>query len=240
MILTVDTSTLSSKSQDTTVNYAPALTFTEQQEICLLSCNLWYSWCNISTAFNNNEVAYYNGDVWIIITMMNGLYNIDQISTYIKNVMTGAGDDPANINLVGNYSTLRCDLFLLNGYRLDLSRGNFHKILGFDSGIYTTTITSQTNVNITYDITSINFHNSVVDTSYSYANSFNDDIIYGGYSPTSSPGSLLSINPPNLIYLPLNSNSIANMRLRITDQSGNLLDLNGESVSYTFHIRSMK
>ena len=62
-------------------------------------------------------------------------------------------------------------------------------------------------------------------------------IIYT-FSPNVSPGSLIVMNPPNLVYLATVSDSITSINFRITDQDFSLLDLRGEQLQMTLEVKS--
>ena len=71
----------------------------------------------------------------------------------------------------------------------------------------------------------------------SYDNNMASDIIYS-FNPASEPGSLISINPINPVYLPVSAqNDIQYITMKLTDQNGRLINLNGQHVNYLLHLR---
>ena len=58
------------------------------------------------------------------------------------------------------------------------------------------------------------------------------------FSPNVSPGSLIVMYPPNLVYLTAINNSITRMNFRIVDKNFSLLDLHGEQLQMTLDVKS--
>ncbi len=65
-----------------------------------------------------------------------------------------------------------------------------------------------------------------------YENTFESDVI------NVPPGSILDIQLFHPIYLPLKEKTIRKIRLKITDQSDRLIDLNGQNLDCLLNIRS--
>ena len=61
-------------------------------------------------------------------------------------------------------------------------------------------------------------------------------VIYN-FSPNASPGEKIDSQPQHLIYVPLTMSVIPSMTAWVTDQNGKILDLRGEHLTLTFHIR---
>lgn len=208
-------------------------------EIALVSANIWYSWFNISAANGNNTFRYHNGILWSAVqTITDGMYSISHINDFIQGRITSLGDTPESITIVGNFTTLKCDISISNNYQLDLSISTLHNILGFDSQILTTGVVSSANtVDITNGITSLSIHCSIAGGSYE--NSQSSDVIYS-FSPNVSPGSLIQLHPNQLLYLPIiPKDSIQDIRFRLTEQSGKAIDLNGEHVNFILHLKKV-
>ena len=92
---------------------------------------------------------------------------------------------------------------------------------------------SQNRINIT-DIQKLHIHCSP--NSLSIVNGNCSDVIKS-FTPNRGPGRLLEISPSPPTYLPVIKNNLASrMRMEITDQSENEIDLNGEQVTYTLNL----
>lgn len=60
----------------------------QDNEVALATAQLYYSWYNITSAYKNNTYSY----IWVngityTVTMPDGNYSIDEINTYLQNVM---------------------------------------------------------------------------------------------------------------------------------------------------------
>ncbi len=64
-------------------------------------------------------------------------------------------------------------------------------------------------------------------------------VIYN-FSPNVTPGEKIVSQPQHLIYNPLTMNVIPSMTAWVTDQNGKILDLRGEVLTLTFHIRKRR
>ena len=72
----------------------------------------------------------------------------------------------------------------------------------------------------------------------SYINGGKSNIIYS-FFPSVGPGYKIIETPVNLVYLPIIPNQISSVRNKLVDQNGDLVDLQGETLSIRFHIREM-
>ena len=72
----------------------------------------------------------------------------------------------------------------------------------------------------------------------SYVNGSTQPTIYS-FFPDVSHGYTIIENPHNLLYLPLNANTINSITIWLTDQNGNELNLQGEK-AMRFHLRDLK
>ena len=216
----------------------------EPHEIALVKASMWYSWYNIKASYMNHIIAYHNGTSWKAdIVIPDGVYDIDQLEEHIHGVMTSNGDTPGNITLVPDLTTLKLKIKVNNSYQLDLSKSLIHNVLGFTAQIITSgglevVATGANRVDITNGVNELMLHCSLVDGSFD--NGVSSDIIYSK-APDVAPGQLITVDVQQRIYLPLNSQrTITKIRAHITDQRSRVIDLNGEQVSYLFHVRKVK
>ena len=70
-----------------TYNFPNSITF-DNHEIAVHSINMYYSWCNISSALGNNKFSYiwYTGSTptTFNITIPDGLYEISDINNFLQ------------------------------------------------------------------------------------------------------------------------------------------------------------
>ena len=223
---------------DFTTQLNPNLNLGEEySKVGLYGLQMWNSLPNISVSRNNQTFRYYNGSSWSAnLTIPQGSYSIPDINTKIQDLINSNGGVGSNITLLPNYNTLKCDIVLLNSYQLDLSIGNLHSLLGFDSQIVTSNKSGENLVDISNGITSYNVHCSLVNTSSSISKGSQSDVIYS-FVPDVASGALINKEVMNIIYVKLNSQYLSQINIRITDQSNNTLyDLSNENVGISLVI----
>ncbi|KAJ4452710.1 hypothetical protein PAPYR_13059 [Paratrimastix pyriformis] len=128
-------------------------------------------------------------------------------------------DDVSYIKLEPNYAT---------------SRASIEIKAGFNAKLITETTTGTSDVDMTNGIDAVHIHCNLC--SGSYINNMLSDVVHT-IIPNVVPGSQLASSIQNPIFLPLNVKEIRDIRIRVTDQNGNRLFLNGEPVSLTFQLR---
>ncbi|EDV18724.1 uncharacterized protein TRIADDRAFT_62799 [Trichoplax adhaerens] len=216
-------------------------------KVALIAAEIWYSWYNITS--KNNKFKYFNGKVWKNTIIPPGAYNVVDIQKALQNIMKENNDYiPANtsgdenlfhVNISPNYNTFKSEIELKNNYKLDFTIDNtFRDILGFNSRIISENGKHHSDqiVNIT-SINTIEIHCSLVDGSY--INGKSGDLIHCT-SPNVPPGSLLQVRPFQKMYNSMKVMSAINsVTFKVTDQDGNLVDLNNERVTYYLHIKEL-
>lgn len=220
------------------------LDINREYEIALLSFSIWYAWFNITEA--NNKVRYLVSGVPFIITLDNGNYGINDISSAIHAKLIENGHSATGITLYGNYTTLRVDLTLEPNYDIDFSFPNsINNLLGFNSQLFENNTANdlvykaESAANITNSIDMLTICVDVLDVKYNQTNNRTSTVIHS-FIPTSGPGSNLSAVLPSPVYLKLNSSGPVNtMQISIRDQSQRLVDLNGENVSLSLLIKEV-
>ena len=150
------------------------------------------------------------------------------------------GVDVFDITISPNFNTGLVDIVLSNNFQLRFTSSTFHNLLGFNAVTLTNASNSSTKaVDITNGITSINIRCSIATGSID-ADGNSSDIIFS-FTPTVSPYSYISRTPTNPIYLPINTqNTITSITMRVTDNLNRDLDLRGEPVNYSLHLRKAR
>ena len=80
----------------------------------------------------------------------------------------------------------------------------------------------------------MNVTSDIIGNSYKDGNT--DNIVYS-FFPNVPPGYKIVETPHNLIYLPLAMKTINHIETKLVDQTGNLLNLRGETLSIRYHLR---
>ena len=213
----------------------------KEYQIALLNYSMWYSWYNISSALGNNKFYYYNGATNRTITLPDGQYGISDINSYIKSQITLLGDNQDNITITGNYNTLKVDIVVVGSYTVTFGANSLYIILGFNNAQVLTagTTASPNQPNVTNGVDALNINTSLIDSNSNLLNDNHSSAIFS-FVPQSGPGSNLNERIAFPIYLPLNAHgNIYNVQFSVSDQNGNILDLNGEQVSLSFHIKEI-
>lgn len=221
------------------INLANPIYLDTDYEVALQHGALWYSFYNIRASFNNNTLSYSpDGVNWHVVTLPDGFYELTDIEAALHAAMVLNGHVPANITITGNFISYRCEIQLVAPYAIDLSAGGadgFCKILGFNPAIYNLAVnTGQNPADLMHGITSLHVECNLI--SAVNTNSIFNSSIYS-FIPDAAPGNLLSLNPSQLIFYPLNTRAISQIQIRITDQLGRFVDLNREPVTLVLRFR---
>lgn len=208
-------------------------------EMALVNLETYYSIPNITSRNNTFKYSPDGGANWMTVDIPTGSYDIEDINSVIQREMKANGHwDATNeeyyVSLLANPNTMKAILNIENNYQVSFKFGNsLRRILGFNSKIYTVSQESERVVDI-LSINSILVNTNVI--SGSYVNGANKPTIYS-FFPNVSPGHKIVEHPKNLIYLPITLHVIHNLRVNLTDQNFDILDLRGENVTIRFHIR---
>lgn len=90
-------------------------------------------------------------------------------------------------------------------------------------------------VNIT-DINAIHIHCDI--TKNSYHNGQNAHIIYS-FPINVPPGYAIQEIPKNIIYLPIQYDTVRGLTVSVMDQNGNLIDFQGEKINLTLEMKEV-
>jgi hypothetical protein len=207
-------------------------------EIAVDQISLSFSWFNISAALGNNLIGYKtsSGGTTTTFTIPDGVYGIPDISAFLQLSITTNGGTGANITLSPNGNTLKTQVNLLNGYCLDLSQGSLWELLGYNSQTVITTqgLTQSPNEPNVTTVNTVFFHCSAIRSAF--YNGKNSDII-ATYSPNAKAGSFITIQPNHPVYQAVSPDFIENVRFYVTDDQLNILNLNGQPVTYSLILR---
>ena len=180
-----------------------------------------------------NNKFYYGKDKLVIIP--EGSYEIEDIERYLRTHLSGEGkEDDKALSLKPNNNTLQCELRCR--YDVNFTPGDsIGRILGFSPRVLEANLkhTSDLPVNI-IRVSSVRVECNII--TGAYYDSKLSHILFK-FSPNVDPGYAININPPNVIYLPLNVSSISNITLRLLDQDGKPVNFRGEHVLARLELR---
>ena len=227
--------------------YDPPLEFLASNagyEMALYRLETYFSFPNISSSNNCIRISIDSGKNWLNLKITVGSYNIDGINEALQRLLPDKTNDKKAkepyVLLSGNKYTLKCVLEIMKDSTIvDFETENsICSVLGFEKKKYKggKRYESENKVDI-LSVNSIFVHCDVIKPSR--VNGILRPIIYN-FFPNVSPGEKIVSQPEHLIYIPLTMSVISSMTVWVTDQSMNLLDLRGQQLTLTFHIRKRR
>jgi hypothetical protein len=192
-----------------------------------------------------------NGSSYYTIVVSNGNYTVDDVQTLLAEdqLAKGAygthpvtGERVYGITLSPNYNTNRVDIIIDNSvgggtYTFDLTHAeNMAAFLGFDEIVVSSTASGTHIADVTAGADNWVIRTDLHANAYSNGRVSND--IYA-FAPIGPPSIQLIVTPIHLKWYQVNKRVISSMTVKLTDQSGTIIDLNGEDVVYEFILRPM-
>lgn len=225
-------------------NFNPPMEFEPAStgyEIALLRVETYFSFPNINSSNNRLRLSIDRGEKWSEIEIPTGCYDIDSINDAVQSFMVEIyGEKEKHVIFSANKNTLKCvleirDAFTIVDFKVENS---LRAVLGFNAKQYKKKgkFESENIVNI-LNVNSILVHCDIV--AASRLNGIEAPVIYS-FFPDVSPGQKIVSQPKHLIYLPLTMSVITSMTSWMTDQNQKPLDLRGEELTLTYHIRKRR
>ena len=211
-------------------------------EAALLSLDTYNSIPNISEG-KNNIFSYSsdNGKTWKTITFFTGAYELTAINNEVERQMIANGDaSETPINITANISRLTSIVNIKNpDYKVNFGVENsIGSVLGFGPVVIGYGYNESPNIVNIMQVNSIIVNIDII--MGSYIKGLPSPAIYSFY-PNVGPGYKIIERPnPSLIYYPLSRHDISRIRVWLTDQDGNLIDLRGETITVRISIREVK
>lgn len=213
-------------------------------EIALLKLEMFYSFPNIICNNNSIRISIDNGKNWLDFKIPTGCYDIEGINDTLQRLLPEKSNDGRvkvpHVVLSSNKYTLKCVLEIqkdstIVDFKIDNS---IRSVLGFEARKYQggQRYESENKVNI-LTVNSIRVHCDVINPTS--VNGMLAPVIYS-FSPNVPPAERIISQPQHIIYVPLTMSVIPSMTVWITDQNGKSLDLRGEELTITFHIRKRR
>lgn len=231
---------LSGKDTELLASYSPELKLKGRWGLALQNLSTYNSIPNIDST--NNVFKYFNGKVWKTLTIGTGSYEIDELNAEIIRLMKINGDyDSVNdipyITIEPNLSRLTSEIHLDKGYKVDFNVANsLASVLGFKKVIIDKPYTeSKLPINI-IDVNSILVHCDLVQSSF--YNGKIGNIIYD-FPITTSPGFRMVSTPTALRYHNIIIDTIGTMRVWLTDDKGERLDLRKELLTISLRFKKI-
>ena len=236
--------TLSAKSTNFTTNFNPPIDLKGvDHEMALISLETYHSFPNISKENNVFKYSSDNGATWKIIKIPKGSYGLIGIYNEILRGFRENGDyDEINkiypIILLGNKNTAQILMEISANYKVDFTAPNsINTVLGFNSITYSEGNHNSENIIEILPVNSIFVH--VDNVIGSYMLGISSSVLYS-FFPNVSPGVKIIERPFQRVYLPIITQDIHEIRLKLTDQTGKILDLRGENLTVSLHLTERK
>ena len=230
---------VSGKHSRVRTTFNPPLEFSKSclHEMALYSLETYYAFPNIDVTNNTIKVSKDQGVSWIIIKIPTGCYEIEAINNTVQRYITEGGGKADVVNLSPNPNTLKCILEIkTDGYEVDFNvDDSLRSVLGFNAETYKRGRHESENLVNIMNVNSILVHCDIVGASQ--VNGIEAPVIYN-FFPNVAPGEKIVSKPSHLIHLPLTLDIISHMTCWVTDQNGRELDLRGEELTITFHIKA--
>ena len=204
-------------------------------EVALIGLSTYYSYPNVDET--NNTIILTGSGVKKIVQLPRGCYELDEINSGVAKLMNWT-EKTAKVVIGKNKITLRASLLIKEtGWSVTFPKENsLGSVLGFDSREYVyrkQPYISEKIVNI-LSVNSILVHCDMI--SGSMVDGVKSPVIFN-YSPNVVPGSKIVGDPVKPIYLPVSKDVINELNIWVSDQDNRLLDLQGEKIVLTFHMR---
>ena len=136
-----------------------------------------------------------------------------------------------------NSNTLKSVLDIQGDFQVDFrARNSISSVLGFWHQVYKEDIHESGSVVHILSINSILVNVDVIGGSY--VNGRMQNTIYS-FFPNVSPAYKIVENPRNLVYLPVILDQINKMETVVTDRNGKQLNLRGENLTISYHLREI-
>ena len=204
-------------------------------DVC--SLETYYSFQNIDESNNMLKVSLNKIDKWNVIKIPIGCY-VRAINKEVKRQVVKAGGKEDDVIITPNLNTLQCILALKNDNIIVAFKvvNSLRSVLGFNARKFSGPgrFESENVVNI-MNVNSIMVHCDIIGGSR--LNGEERPIIYSFFHNV-GPGEKIVTRPKNLIYLPITLGVISHMTCWLTDQDNKPLNLRGEEITITFHIKS--
>jgi len=244
--------TLSSTGQSNPADFEieldqPIVLNSLQWEVALQKFSGFQSTYNITSS--NNMIYYYNGSVNRTITLPVGRYEVEDINTALESGMFGFGDYTLvagvpvySLGITASFNTGKCTVYIEggSGYTFTFGANSLYDFLGFTNGqVIAATTTGANKANVEGGVLSWLIHCSLIAGKSSTVNGKSSDVVYS-FVPGALPYAFLDKEPFNPVFLQINSTTLTRVRMRLSDQDNNTLNLNGENTFYSLTFRLNK
>lgn len=226
------TLTLNDEKSVLVANYFPPIILKQSYVCGLISFDTYHSIPNVDEENNKFHIGGHE------ITIPLGSYEFSNITELITDEYHKLNKKNGNLIMKANYNTLQTYLkSTLDPIYFD-KENTIGSLLGFSKRVLESNVDHYSDKVI--EITKVN--TIVIECNIvtgSYINNKSAHTLHQ-FSLVVSPGYKITENPTNVIYLPVNTNTINTIVLKVVDQSGKLINFRGEKISIRLHLKPSK
>jgi len=208
-------------------NIFPPISLKEEYECGLIGLQTYNSIPNVDKDNQRFFIDYYEFEIPV------GSYEIDDISSFIKAKLATISKD-IEFDLKANNNTLQCEIISNKTIYFD-KPNSVGRLLGFSSvqlppnRIHTSDLPVEI-----IKVNTIRVDCSIIEGSY--LNNKKTHTLHE-FSPTVAPGYKINEVPRNVIYLPVTSQEIRSITIKLLDQNNRLINFRGENISVRLHLQ---
>lgn len=221
------TFTLKGKSSVLSDIYYPPISLDREKQYALGLIGL-HTYYTIPNIYEGNNKIYYNDEK---ILIPDGSYEISDIENYLKDVLP-----KDSISLKPNNNTLKCEIeskFSINFEPKD----SIGRMLGFSNKVLEPNIKHESDLPVEIiKVATIRVECNIITGAYYDARL--SHTLYE-FSPQVEPGFSINLEPQHVIYLPVNTTQIDNIRLELKDQDGRLVNFRGEPIVVRLELKTL-
>lgn len=211
-----------------TANYFPPIELPTTYECGLVSL---YTYNSIPNVDKSNNLFHIGNE---IIELPEGSYEIDDIANYIYTSLKKKTVTKPVVKIIANTNTLKTEIKATAPVYFNKER-TIGKLLGFSEREIQPNVTAESDLTVNINtVNSIRVECNIITGSY-----MNNKPVHSihEFSPDVSPGYKINEVPKNIIYLPVNGNTISSVIIKLVDQHGNLIDFRKEEITIRLHLR---
>lgn len=165
-----------------------------------------------------------------VITIPTGSYEIEDIESYLQNVMSDI-----SISLKPNNNELRSEIKCSHQVNF-IPEDSIGRLLGFTNRILQPNVIHKSDLPVAIlKVNALRVECNI--TTGAYINEQRVHTIHE-FFPTVPPGYKIVEVPSHVIYLPISVRAIHNLQLKIVDQDGELVNFRGEIITIRLHVKS--
>ena len=226
----------SGKGADVRTNFKQPIILDQnyKHSIALTAYTSYFSIPNVESSINGRlNIFDPHISKWTVLTFESGSYSLNDLNDCLQSFLPSRGI----ITIKPDFITLKAKINIAKGgyqVKFDSSTGDLSNLLGFNNKIISAGLHVGDNIVNILSVNSISVSIDII------AGGFVDGVqknIIHSFFPSVGVGEKIIERPVNLIYLPIIVNRIENLRIRLLDQSCNLLNFRDEVITCQFIIK---